>query len=858
MRRFFLFFLATLTYVAAAWADNKQPYTIIFNGDTITQIFVYSPGERSGLHAAYYTDANTWEEIGQLCASDYGQWGAEKRMYDPYVIHAEDGTWRAVWSVNNDAPCFAAAYSEDLITWRPQDYPHMSVRGCRKPILFEMNGGMFDIYFKSDKGTRYVQASHDFRSFKEAEESSNIGEEAWLKDTATVNGKQYEGNMFDVPLLQLNYMLQWFEALEQENIKNSETMTKDGELLAGLPSKVNATLTVNSAEQKSISDKLIGVFFEDISYAADGGLYAELIQNRDFEYQKGEGRGDSWGPMYAWSLKNKWIDTKEPLSEKNPHYAVLDYDTLVNYGWDGISVKAGERYNFSMYTKKCSIYKKGVVRVQLISDGKVIAKQNIKIDNDGWTRLEAVLVPKSDATKAELQIVNMTKGALVGIDMVSLMPQDTYKGHGLRHDLAETIAALHPKFVRFPGGCMSHGDGIDNIYHWNQTIGPWQDRTPAPNIWHYHQTRGLGFFEYFQFCEDIGAEPLPVLAAGVPCQNSARNAEGFGGQQGGIPMEQMQAYCQEFIDLIEWANGDPNTNKWARMRAEAGHPAPFNLRYIGVGNEDLISTDFEVRYEMICRAIKEKYPQITVCGTVGPFHYPSSDYIEGWQFAKQHQDIIDMVDEHYYESTGWFMHNQDYYDDYDRQGPKVYIGEYASRTRTHESAVAEALFLCNVERNGDIVEMTSYAPLLAKEGHHNWNPDMIYFDNENVTLTPSYHTQRLFGTYSGNTYTPSVIKLNLDETEFAGKDINYRVAASLVSDSNTGKKYLRLVNALPSALTVNVEGVNIPAQPQYEGFCGKPGDKQITIEKENSDNRQLIIEGNAVKIPAYSVYIICI
>lgn len=219
--------------------------------------------------------------------------------------------------------------------------------------------------------------------------------------------------------------------------------------------------------------------------------------------------------------------------------------------------------------------------------------------------------------------------------MVSLKPQDTYKGHGLRKDLAEAIADLKPRFVRFPGGCMLHGQGLKNIYHWKESVGPQKDRKPAYNIWGYHQTRQLGFYEYFQWCEDMGAEPLPVLAAGVPCQNSVADERGVAGQQGGIPMSEMPQYIQDVLDLVEWANGNPATSKWAKMRADAGHPAPFNLKMIGIGNEDLISTDFEQRYLMICKAVKQKYPQIEVVGTVGPFHFPSSDYIEGWKIARE-------------------------------------------------------------------------------------------------------------------------------------------------------------------------------------------------------------------------------
>ena len=437
------------------------------------------------------------------------------------------------------------------------------------------------------------------------------------------------------------------------------------------------------------------------------------------------------------------------------------------------------------------------------------------------------------------------------IDMVSLFPRNTFKGrkNGLRADLAQTIADLRPKFVRVPGGCMSHGDGLDNIYHWAHTVGPLEQRTPDRNIWHYHQTRGLGFYEYFQFCEDIGAEPLPVLAAGVPCQNSGPNADGYGGQQGGIPMADMPAYIQEFLDLIEWANGDPATSKWAKMRADAGHPKPFNLKYIGVGNEDIISTVFEERFEMIAKAIREKYPEIQICGTAGPFHTPSSDYVEGWIFALDHSDIIDLVDEHYYESVGWFINNQDYYDKYDRQGPKVYLGEYAARSRRGniDCALAEALHLCGIERNGDVVEMTSYAPMLCHLKHQNWNPDMIYFDNDNIELTPSYHTQRLFSKYSGDRYF---------NTKLSGisDDAARRVSATVVSDSKTGKGYLKLVNVLPVSVSLSVSGIDIASDRPFEGFSGKPGQERVNIESGTCGK----ISGKTfnVQLPPYSLRVI--
>jgi alpha-L-arabinofuranosidase len=392
---------------------------------------------------------------------------------------------------------------------------------------------------------------------------------------------------------------------------------------------------------------------------------------------------------------------------------------------------------------------------------------------------------------------------------------------------------------------MSHGQGLENIYHWQHTIGALQDRKPDFNIWHYHQTRGLGFYEYFQFCEDIGAEPLPVLAAGVPCQNSANNAQGIGGQQGGIPMADMPAYVEELCNLIEWANGDPATSAWAKMRAEAGHPEPFNLKYLGIGNEDIISTVFEERYEMICRGVLAKYPDIKICGTVGPFHTPSADYIEGWDFAKKHPELQYMTDEHYYESTGWFLNHRDYYDHYDRLAPKVYLGEWAASTKAKrpniETALAEALYMTDLERNADVVVMSSYAPMLCKDGHHNWNPDMIYFSNTAIRTTPAYEVQRLFGNYGGNRYITS--RLTLDNPKVPTN----RIGASVVKDTKTGKTYVKLINALPVEMQLSVSGLSLNGA-RGEGFCGKPEDQRLNCEP--------VTLGEQIVLPPYSMRVV--
>ena len=842
--------VAALLSCGSLQAQNVVPAYAIQGKDSTCQIFVYSPGEREGLHLAFLGDDEKWHEVGQLCASDYGPWGAEKRMFDPFVTKANDGTWRAVWAVNSTSPVFAAAYSEDLVTWRPQDYPVVREKGIHQPVVYQMGDGSFDIYFKTAKGKRYVQATEDFRHFVEDSLASEADDILWQVDNAEVNGKSYKGNAFDVPAMHLNYIRSWFAALKKDAVLYAERMKDDAQRFASLRKPVEATLHVDNAQTKAISNKLVGVFFEDISRAADGGLYAQLLENGDFEYTSADHKG--WTAQTAWtSDKPMVIATDQPLSKNNSHYAILDQATLVNQGWDKTIYDRGGLYDFSLYAR-CLEPKKGQLIVQLAdSMGQPLAEGKLKVEGTGWQQYSLVLntVGKKRAQPVQpkncsLRIISVKEGR-VAVDMVSLFPHETYKGHGMRKDIAEAIAALKPKFMRFPGGCMLHGDGLENIYHWKESIGPLYNRKPDRNIWGYHQTRGLGFYEYFQFCEDIGAEPLPVLAAGVPCQNSAANAEGIAGQQGGIPMNEMPAYVQDVLDLIEWANGDAATSKWAKMRADAGHPAPFQLKMIGIGNEDLITTQFEERYLMICKAVKAKYPNIEVIGTVGPFHYPSADYIEGWKFAKAHKEVIDAVDEHYYESTGWFLHNQDYYDSYDRKAPKVYLGEYASHTRTMESALAEAVHLCNIERNGDVVEMTSYAPLLCHEKHQNWNPDMIYFNASEVKTTPSYNTQALFSQFSGDSYVASRVEI--------APELAYRMASSVVKESRSGNTYLKLVNALPVTVSLKVDGLALPAQPRMVYFSGKPGDESSQLSSSEESGALVNVQNGRLQLPAYSV-----
>ena len=467
-----------------------------------------------------------------------------------------------------------------------------------------------------------------------------------------------------------------------------------------------------------------------------------------------------------------------------------------------------------------------------------------------WKQVKTILTSNADASDATLAIVPTAAGE-VALDFVSLFPQKTFKGraNGMRADLAQYLADLHPRFMRFPGGCVAHGDGLGNMYHWKETIGPQWERKPQRNIWGYHQSRGLGYYEFFQFCEDLGCEPLPVVPAAVPCQNSST---GGGGQQGGIPFgPEFEQYKQDLLDLIEWANGDPKTNRWAKMRAEAGHPEPFHLKYLGIGNEDLISDVFTERYLPLIKAVKERYPEITVCGTTGPF-FEGSDYEQGWRLAKDNK--IDMVDEHYYVSPGWYIHNQDFYDQYDRSASKVYLGEYAShgpgRKSTIQTALTCAMHICNLERNGDVVAMSSYAPLLAKNGHTQWNPDLIYFDNEQVYPTVDYFVQRLCGQSQGNQYLPSVI-----EMEQRG-DVRQRLVASTVHDTQTGKTFVKIVSLLPQNVTFDLDfnGIDV---------AGKTG--QMTILSGAWDNQEArpseptaiaLSPSTSVTLPPYTFAII--
>ena len=383
------------------------------------------------------------------------------------------------------------------------------------------------------------------------------------------------------------------------------------------------------------------------------------------------------------------------------------------------------------------------------------------------------------------------------LDDVSLMPQDTYKGHGLRKDLAQALADLHPKFMRFPGGCVVHGggDGFWDTYRWKNTIGPRHQRKQLKNTWGYHQSMGLGYYEYFQFCEDLGMQPVPILPCGVNCQGANGGWNMWPEQaQDACPMETMDEWVQDALDLIEWANGDPATSKWAKMRADQGHPKPFGLKYLGIGNEEKISPEFSERFRYIYKKVREAHPEIIIVGTAGPGSHPDNpDYENGWKLAEELG--MPIIDEHYYEPNKYFLESRQY-DKYPRdRKTKVYLGEYAAKDKKLIDALAEGLYLLHVERNADVVCMTSYAPLFAKKDATNWNPDLIYFDNERPYLTCSYYVQQMFGQSSGQYYYGDCVRFDGDAAGTIQPVENSLYGQSVVLNVKTRQLFVKICNA---------------------------------------------------------------
>ena len=595
---------------------------------------------------------------------------------------------------------------------------------------------------------------------------------------------------------------------------------------AQLTDPVNGTMTVNMLDKLKISDVMFGIFFEDINYGADGGLYAELVANRDFECTPADARG--WSEKKFWVIDGQGmkfdVATNDPIHANNPHYGVISVDAvgarLLNEGFGGFRYEKGAKYDFSMFARQQG-EKPVQIEVGLLADtGAVLASKTIDVKSKTWEKLSLTLTATDGNSSTDacgkFYLKPLTAGAAVAVDMVSLFPQDTFMGrkNGLRKDLAQTLADLKPQFVRFPGGCVAHGNSWeDDCYYWKDSVGSLEERKPTKNRWGYHQTRGLGYFEYMQFCEDIGAYALPIITVGVDCQ--------FAGGQRAVPMDQMDRIVQDALDLVEFANGSTDT-KWGGLRAKMGHPKPFGLKYIGLGNEEQITDAFEQRFKMVNDALVAKYPDIVVVGTVGPGE-GGRDYERGWKFARQ--ENLPIVDEHFYMNPNWFVDSaQHRYDKYDRTGPKVYAGEYAAhaqgnpRPNTIETALDEAIFLTGVERNGDVVVMSSYAPLLGKHGNMQWTPNMIYFSNTKIDKTTTYEVQKLFGANAGTNY----LKNKLDFGNALDQRQTLRVAASAVQTKD-GKTVLKYVNTLnvPVSISVSLDNsANVPDSAESTVLTG--------------------------------------
>ena len=578
---------------------------------------------------------------------------------------------------------------------------------------------------------------------------------------------------------------------------------------------------------KAISDELIGIFFEDISSSADGGLNAELLKNGSFEFNLNE--RDGWGPTTAWkiirpghSLGSVENRMDNPLHSNNANYLRLNVERVKEYydyngwkgyglqndGYDGIPVKAGAQFDFSVFLRNVGSAKQ--VRVVLGQpqgwgrDPKILAEATFEANNPAWNKYTATLTAAEDCKNAILQILILNTG-IIDIDQVSLMPKDTYMGHGLRKDLVQALADLNPRFMRFPGGCVVHGggDGFWNTYRWKTTIGPVEQRRQLKNTWGYHQSVQLGYYEYFQLCEDLKMAPLPILPCGVSCQGTNGGWSMRTQAQDVVPMSEMDEWVDEALDLIEWANGDPATSKWAKMRADAGHPKPFGLKYLGIGNEEKITPEFCERFKYMYDKIVKAHPEIVIVGTAGPGSHPGNpDFDNGWKFAEELG--LPILDEHYYEPNSYFLKSRQY-DKYPRnRKTKVYLGEYAAKDKKLIDALAEGLYLLHVERNGDVVCMTSYAPLFARKEATNWNPDLIYFDNERPYLTCSYYVQQMFGQSAGQYYYGDCVSFEGDapKVEQPVEDSHY--GQSVVLNVKTRRLYVKLCNASGEAKKANI------------------------------------------------------
>jgi alpha-L-arabinofuranosidase len=557
-----------------------------------------------------------------------------------------------------------------------------------------------------------------------------------------------------------------------------------------------ATLTVQSGQPGTpINRAMWGVFFEDINLGADGGLYAELVKNRSFEFPDA---------LMGWQVTGRTngveIRDENPFSQVQPHYLRVKSGTAIsNEGFRGIGVKAGETYDFSVEAR--AVEGSPVLKIELVgADGRSLASASLKVKTSDWKRLTAKLKSSIQEEKARLNV--SVEGGTADLEMVSLFPRHTWKNRpgGLRADMVQWLADLKPGFLRFPGGCIVEGHTLANRYQWKTTIGPVAERKVIKNRWNdefkhrpapdYFQSFGLGFFEYFQLCEDIGAEPLPILSCGLACQFNTGEA---------CPLDQLDPYIQDALDLIEFANG-PANSPWGAKRAAMGHPAPFNLKMVGIGNENWQQPYIE-RYAKFHQVLKAKHPEIKLVSAAGPS--PDGKHFD-FAWPKLRELHADIVDEHCYARPDWFYKGATRYDKYDRNGPKVFFGEYAAQSdktvsvnnrNNLECALSEAACMTGLERNGDVVCMASYAPLFAHIDGWQWRPDLIWVNNLQSYGTPNYYVQKLFANNAGDEALP--VKL-------AAPD-GTKLYASATRDNASGETILKVVNGGKLPVEVNLD-----------------------------------------------------
>jgi alpha-N-arabinofuranosidase len=583
----------------------------------------------------------------------------------------------------------------------------------------------------------------------------------------------------------------------------------------------------------NIQPTMWGVFFEDINFGADGGIYAEMVKNRSFEFAK---------PLAGWQITGKkmymgdlLINNRKQINAANPRFLRVNVNNaqkgeagITNEGFRGMGIKNGMEYEFSMMYSQ--LPKGMVIHLELRDESnKVIGTGSMKpsVSGAGWHKESVKFTATATAPKAKLTIWFEGNGQ-IDLDMISLFPKDTWKGRpqGMRADMIQMLADMKPGFIRFPGGCIVEGIDLENRYQWKKTIGPIEDRQLIMNRWNtefphqnapdYFQTFGLGFFEYFQLSEDIGAEPLPILNCGMACQFNTAEV---------VPLDQLDPYIQDAIDLIEFANGDVST-PWGKRRAEMGHPKPFNLKFMGVGNENW-GPQYIERAKIFQAALKAKHPEIKLIFSSGTD--PDS---EGFRYLDKSLRTMkaDVIDEHYYRSPEWFLTNASRYDNYDRNGSKVFAGEYAahipgnatgSNKNVWGAALAEAAFMTGLERNAAVVNMASYAPLFANTDAWQWAPDLIWVDNLKVYGTPNYFVQKLFSTNKGT----QVLSCLTDNKVIAGVDSIY---ASAVRDEKTKNIIVKIVNTSGTAKTkqLSLEGLQkLGKLVKMTTIEGKPAEK---------------------------------